>query len=308
MSVVKAGLLALLGTLSAAAATAQVNPAPGAGQVPQCQLYINVPAGSWIVDGFDPFAGTDPGASFDVLFVNTGDRECRFFPLFQLDQAPFGIQADSGPRVPYTLYDDLSNYDATPLGGRTLRRAVAQPVIIAPHGQQAGRYTFHTQASSLPGDGLFTQRLILEAEDVNGTPIIDRQIVLGVRVLPSAVMTLAGAFTRVNGQADVDLGTLQTGIAPVPLQLQVRSTRAYQLSAESMNGGRLRLGTTGWYVPYDLIVNGQQKPASGGRVYESARNTGNHQEVLPLGFRIGSVEQHRAGIYSDLLTLTVAVQ
>lgn len=272
-----------------------------------CQVRIDTASTNWIIRGYDPFATNQPVGSYDVLFVNEGDRDCRFFPVFQADQSPFGLRADNGAAVPYTLIDETDGYDATPLGGRTLRRVNNPPVVVPARGQRMVRYILSIDPDRIPGDGLFSQVLLLQAEQADGAVLTQRQMSIGIDVLPSAVMSLAGAFTRVKGQADVDLGELTQGLAKVPLQLNVRSTRAFRLGVESQNNGKLRLAGTEWFVPYQIVIGGRSAATNLENSYASDSRTGRRSAALPIGFLIGDATQKRAGVYSDVVTISVAV-
>lgn len=299
-------LAALAATLTPALAVGQALPAvPTA----DCRLRIDTVATSWLINNYDPFAGGAAASAFDVLFVNEGDGECRFYPRFDTDQATFGLRSDGigvGAAVPYTLLDTFGQYDATPIAGRTIRRTTNQPVVIVARGQQLVRYLFNVPSEGIGGDGLFTQRLLLTAEDLAGTPLSQRQVVVGLRVAPSATLTLAGAFTRTGSQADIDLGNLTEGVAPVPLQLHVMSTRGYKLAVESLNGGRLRLAGTEWTIPYTLSIQGKAVRFGENGGYLSGNPGALHRDMLPLAFTIGDVSNLRAGSYGDVLTISVS--
>jgi hypothetical protein len=271
-----------------------------------CRLRIDTVATNWVIDNFDPFSDGAAASAYDVLFVNEGDGDCRFYPRFDTDQATLGLRADAGPAVPYTLLDMTSHYDATPIAGRTVRRATNQPVVIASRGQQLVRYILNVPGEGIGGDGLFTQRLLLTAEDLSGSPLSQRQLVVGLRVAPSATLSLAGAFTRNGSQADIDLGDLSQGAPAIPLNLQVFSTRGYRLAVESLNGGRLRLGGTGWMIPYTLLIQGKAVRFGESGGYLSGNNSILHRDSLPLAFSIGSVADYRAGSYSDVLTISIS--
>lgn len=288
-------------------AQAQVSPARTS---TDCRLRIDTVATNWVINNYDPFAGGAANSAFDVLFVNEGDGECRFYPRFDTDQATLGLRGDGGLRtgaaIPYTLLDTYGQYDATPIAGRTIRRTTNQPVVIAARGQQLVRYVFDVPGEGIGGDGLFTQRLLLATEDLSGVPLGQRQVVVGVRVAPSATLSLAGAFTRSESQADIDLGNLTEGVAAVPLQLHVMSTRGYRLSVDSLNNGRLRLAGTDWTIPYTLSIQGQPVRFGEGAGYLSGNNGALHRDTLPLAFAIGNVSNLRGGSYSDVLTISVA--
>lgn len=273
-----------------------------------CNLRIDSNGSNWIIQGYDPFSSNQSTATFDVLFFNDGDGECRFRPVFMTDSAPFGLQAETGRRVSYTLLDTWGQYDATPLGGRTVVRITNRPVVVSAGAQQLVRYVLNVAAAEIPGDGLYSQRLIMEADQLDGTPIASRQFLIGIHVLPSATMGLAGAFRRNGSQADVDLGELQSGIAPAPLALQIKSTRGYRLAVQSLNGGKLRLAGTDWAIAYDLQIDGRTVMLTGDSTLAFGRGGGLRADTLPVVFRIGDVDGRRAGIYADTLTVSVAVE
>ncbi|MDQ8758004.1 hypothetical protein RCO27_17395 [Sphingosinicella sp. LHD-64] len=292
------------------AAAFAVLPAAVAGQSAAppaaCRLRIDAAASSWIIRGYDPFGNSAPSGTFELIFTNEGDRECTFYPIFSVDQEPFGLRANNGRRVPYALADMYGNYDATPVAGRTQRRATRRSVVVAPRSQQVVQYGFTVAEDMISGDGLYDQRVQIEAEGTDGLPLSARQLVLGIDVLPSATLGLSGAYQVSNGQALVDLGELREGFAEVPLQLRVQSTRRYKLILESQNNGRLELPGTDWFVPYQMSLGGQSVALSSGRGELSGQNgQGLTRESLPIRFRIGDVSDQRAGTYSDVISVSV---
>lgn len=306
MKAVLAAAAASLAGLMPVTASAQAVPQT-AGHSPGCDLRIAVPTGDWIIDGYDPFGSDPPIGTYDLTFVNNGGSECRFYPVFDTDGAAFGLAGRSGRgRVPYSLVDVYGNYDATPIGGRTVRNVTHRPVVVSPHAQQLVRYVLTVADTAIPGDGRFTQRLLVEADDIHGAPLADRQILLGVNVLPSAVMGLAGAFRNNHGQADVDLGELSEGSPSIPLNLQIHSTRPYKLQITSLNSGTLRLANTQWSVPYRLTIGNRAMPFGSSVLFGNDSPRGIRSDSLPLAFHIGDVSDRRAGVYVDTLTVTVS--
>lgn len=292
-------LLAAAVTLAAAAAV------PASAQETGCRLRIDANPSSWIVRGYDPFGDEPPSGTFSLLFTNEGEEECVFFPVFALDQEPFGLKALAGRPVAYALVDLHGGYDATPLGGRTLRRP-RRSVVVAPRGQEVVQYRLVVDSDSIARAGLHDQRVEVEAENEDGQAIAGQQLVLGVDVLPSAVLGVAGAYRVNNGQAVVDLGELREGVPEVPLQLRVQSTGRYRLTLDSRNRGRLRLSGSDWYIPYGLALGGQSVDLSGGDAeYLSQPAAGLRRESLPVQFRIGDVSDRRAGTYVDVISISV---
>lgn len=293
---------------AAIAATPALGAVPAAGPA-NCVLRIESSASSWIIRGYDPFGGAPASGTFELTFTNDGDRACEFRPSFVVDGEPFGLRGGDGRRVPYALMDMFGGYDATPSAGRTLRRINQRTVVVQPHSQQIVQYGFAVSPEAISGDGLYEQRVIVEADGTDEVPLNARQISLGIDVLPSAALGLSGAFRMNNGRATVDLGELHEGVAPVPLRLRVESTRRYQLTMESQNNGRLRMAGTEWSVPYQLVVADQAVHlGSGEGRYRGEAGTGLRRDSLPLAFLIGDVSDRRAGTYSDVISISVTPQ
>jgi hypothetical protein len=272
-----------------------------------CRLRIDSSTTSWIVQNYDPFGLSDPSGTFDLMLTNEGSTRCQVYPQFVVDQESFGLSSGLARRAPYRLYDTFSAADVTPTSGRSIRTATARSVVIAPGGQQLVQYQLEVDGSQLQGDGTFTQQLAVEVQDTDGTPLAARRIIVGVNVLPSALLGLCGAFRMNNGQALVDIGELNQGLAPIPLQLRVKSTRAYTLNFMSRNNGALVLTGTQWAVPYSVRVGDRTLSLVGAATYASERaGRGIETESLPLEFVVGDSQNKRAGTYSDVLTVTIA--
>lgn len=296
------GVAAMALAFSSGAAQAAV---PGQG----CHLRIETASPNWVVEGYDPFStDTAPQASFDVTFVNDGDANCRFLPRFATDGATLGLDNGGADKVGYTLLDMSRGTDATPVAGRTARQSNSPFLDIAPGGQQLVRYELKVDPNAIPGDGRFTQRLFLTADE-NDKDIASKLLTVGINIRPTAVMALAGQFKRSNGQADVDLGELRQGTIALPLQLHVLSTRAYDLQFVSRNGGKLQLASNAqWTIPYSLLIDDRKADIVSGAALSSSPINLIRLDSLPIAFDIGSVENMRAGTYSDLITISVSVK
>jgi hypothetical protein len=275
-----------------------------------CKVRVEAGPANWVIEGYDPF-GTDPAqAVYDVTFVNNGHSMCRFQPKFATDGSVLGLVEGGGTqRVPYTLLDLTNGVNMTPIAGRTPDQANSPVIEIAPDQQQLVRYELNVDVNSVPGDGRFTQRLFIVADEGGQRDITAKPIVVGVHIRPTALLGLSGAFRRSNGQADVDLGELRTGVVALPLQLHVRSTRAYELQFQSRNGGKLLLADNGqWAIPYSLIVDDTKADIVSGSAFSPSLTNSLKLDNLPIAFDIGSIENMRAGTYSDLITVSVSVK
>lgn len=285
-------------------------PQQAAAQRAACQIRVETNPIDWVIRGFDPFETQLPIATFDLILVNDGDADCVVSPLFQLDRDSFGLRPERGGQpLFYSLYDQTNSVDATPRAGRSQRRATTPRIRVAARQQQMVRYQFAVETDAVPGDGLFGQQMSVELEDERGVVVGQRQIMVGIDILPSARIGLAGAYRMNDGRPTIDLGELREGTAPVPLQLRVASTRRYRLGFESRNRGRLMIPGTEWAVEYQLRA-GDQTIALNRGISEISGGDGRGyaRDAVPIHFVIGDVSSQRAGQYSDVVTITVAAQ
>ncbi|NIJ21593.1 hypothetical protein FHS95_003296 [Sphingomonas naasensis] len=303
-NLIYATLASAAGLVFAVPASAQTVPAAARSD---CALRIDGGATNWIIQGYDPFASSEPIAIYEAVFNNEGGAACVFDPVFVVSQETFGLSHDGGQgRVNYTLLDQFSNSNATPTSGRTIGRATQRPIVVRPHSQQLVRFQFAVDEDGLVADGLYSQRVTLIAEKRGqGEMLASRSLVLGVNVLPSAVLGLSGQYRRNGGQALVDLGELSEGVAQIPLQVTVASTRAYRLEFASKNNGLLKMADADWSVPYQLMV-GESTLSLASTANYSSSGTDPTRDALPMRFVIGSVAGKRAGLYSDLITVSIA--
>ncbi|MEO5866769.1 MAG: hypothetical protein ABIS14_08840 [Sphingomonas sp.] len=264
---------------------------------------------NWVIRNYDPFSTTAvPIDEFDVTFVNEGADTCSLRPIFDLENEAFGLDQGTSARVPYRLLDRTGDYDVTPRTGTTVRNPTNPLVVIAPHGQQLARFRLAVGTDNIATDGLFVQHARINAEDDSGTILASKQLTLGLDVQPAALIGLSGAFRLADGRAVVDLGELHEGVAPVVLNLYVQSTRAYTVTVDSQNLGNLQLANTRWTIPYQVVLGDRTLPRGARAEYNSTLGTALARKSVPLNFAIGNVADRRAGNYSDLITISVAVQ
>jgi hypothetical protein len=295
--------LGLLPNLALAAPPAGVGNAPDS-----CLIRVNATPTSWMIQGYDPFGGSIPEGTFGITFMNEGTDDCRFTPAFELMQPPFGLSTGTGKPVGYALLSMADSQDVTPRAGRSPNRPAQKPVDLGPHESHTLLYKLVADPDDIAEAGIFTQNITVEARDSLFRSLGGTQLVLGLTVLPSARIGLAGAYSMEKGHAVVDLGELREGIAAVPLQLRVNSTGRYELTLASANAGRLRLGQTDWYVPYTMVVGGTSVNLTGERTVAGPTNNGMRRDALPIQFQIGDVADRRAGTYSDVISITVTAR
>ena len=285
------------------------SPAPGA-PVPGAECLIRAAAApvSWLIQGYDPFGGAIPEGTFGVTFYNDGMGECRFTPVFELVQPPFGLSKGTGKRIDYALLSLTDTQDVTPRSVQTQLTPSQKMVTLAAKGTEARVYKLVVEPLDVTGSGLFTQEVTIKAQDESFGSLGGTKIVLGINVLPSARIGLGGSYTMNDGHAVVDLGDLRPGVAPVLLNLNVASTGSYDLNVTSANSGRLRLGSSDWYVPYSMAIGGNSVNLTGARTISGNSDEGLRREALPIQFVIGDTSDRRAGVYSDVVSISVTAR
>ncbi|MDZ3833346.1 MAG: hypothetical protein U0S50_16250 [Sphingopyxis sp.] len=294
----------LLAVPALAQPPASAAPARGA----DCIVRMNATPTSWMITGFDPYDGTVPEGTYSVTFVNDGGAECRFAPIFQIDQPPFGLSKGHGKPIGYALLNLTDSQDVTPRAGRSVRTPSQRELVLAPNESRSLLYKLVADPDDIRDSGTFTQDVTLEALDQNFRSLGGTRLVLGIDVLPSARIGLSGAYTMNDGHAVVDLGELRPGIAPVPLQLRVNSTGQYDLTVSSANSGRLRLGASDWFIPYSVAIGGNTVNLAGSGMVTGPNGTGFRRDSLPIHFFIGDVGGRRAGTYSDVVSISVTAR
>lgn len=274
----------------------------------ECVIRANASPASWIIQGYDPFGGSSAEGTFGVTFVNDGSAECRFTPVFELRQPPFGLSKGTGKPIRYALLNLSDTQDVTPRAGRSNRLSSNREMKLRPNESRSMLYKLVADPDDVRDAGTFTQDVTLEAQDSSFRSLGGTSLVLGLTVLPSARIGLAGAYAMNDGQAFVDLGELRQGVAPVPLQLRVNSTGEYDITVSSANSGRLRLGASDWFVPYTVAIGGNAVNLTGARTVSGPAASGLRRDSLPIQFVIGDVSDRRAGIYSDIVSISVTAR
>lgn len=302
----------MLRSLSILAATTLA--APVLAQMPvvptaDCLVRVQASPSSWIIQGYDPFGGSSPEGTFGVTIVNEGGAECRFTPVFELRQPPFGLSnGGTGKPISYALLNLTDTQDVTPRAGVTNRLSPGREMVLKPNESRSLLYKLVANPEAVRNAGTFTQDVTLEAQDKSFRSLGGTPLVVGITVLPSARIGLAGAYTMNDGQAMVDLGELRGGIAPVPLQLKVSSTGEYDITVSSANSGRLRLGASQWVIPYTMAIGGNSINLSGARTVSGPASAGARRDSLPIQFVIGDISDKRAGKYSDVVSISVTAR
>lgn len=292
-------------TISLAAVAMMPSAAHSQASGPACDLRIDTALSQWQIDDIDAFANSPASSSFDLRLINDGDLPCAIALEADTQGEPFGLSADLGGHISYSLRDARTGADLTPRNGRS-NRTYPRTLVIAPHSETVTRIDVVINPE-FPVDGIFSQRLeILAYDPKTGATEAANSVVLSAIVPSSATMALSGHFRREGGIAHVNLGDLHRGTYKVPLILHVKSTRAYKIAASSENNGNLALAGTQWAVPYVLVIDGQQvNPSSG--IYMSPAGDRKRVDNLKLGFLVTGSTNVAAGRYSDVVTLEISV-
>lgn len=306
--------LALLAAAAPLVAQAQAQaqdgrPTPSASG---CQLRIEPLRVRWEIGGYDPYGGDAPYATFEIAWSNDGTAACAGDVEVRTDGEAYGMKPSGRPRalaalLPYSLVDDYSAADLTPTGGVSQARPGSTSLALEPGARTVRRYILAVDVDRLQGDGLFEQSVRFGLRTRDNRLVTDKLVVLALQVQPSAVMGLRGAFTRTDGGGRIELGELVEGGINLPLQVWIRSTGGYRVAVSSRNKGRLVLAQdSSWSVPYRLILGSRPINLGTGGQVESRRGTGLEEDAYDLRLVVGDTARRRAGVYSDLIELTVA--
>lgn len=286
--------------LSVAAALAAAPAAHAA-----CALNIEPTLSRWALRA-DPFAAEPAEGRFEIAYVNNGDQPCEADVLLRVEGEPYGLKAAVPHRIDYAVIDNINGADITPRAGRSVRTLRGQTIRVEPGERLIRRYTFIVNPGPVAGDGSFEQTVFVDTQGRDGRPIAQKAVTLALEVTPAALIGLKGAFQRTQSGARIDLGDLTTGPKNLPVQVYVQSTRGYRITVSSQNGGQLRLAHGAWAVPYGLALGSTVVNLRGVGGSVEVSSAGVHNDSYPLAVVIGDVSARRAGVYSDLLTLTVA--
>lgn len=291
----------LIGALSAAAFSAIMAQSAYA----DCQIMVDPSQHEWLIH-YNPITDDQAGRSFDLAIINTGDAPCQGSLQINLRGEAFGLsQGNSGERLPYALVDEANGSDLTPRTGQNARRINGRPVQLAPGERGLYRFHFAAMAPDRLSEGLYSQEIFVAVEGEQGHTLAERPLNLGIQVPAAALMGLKGRFSRANGMAKIDLGELVEGVRDLDTSLFVLSTSGYRVAVTSENSGRLRLGTSGWYVGYDLNIGTHAIDIQRGGGFEVVSKKA-RADSYPLSVNIRDVQGKRAGDYTDVLTFTIA--
>lgn len=216
------------------------------------------------------------------------------------------VGASSGPAVEFQSRDTNREATVSRHEGFTPLRA-GRVVMEADHvSAQAELFLRLTDLREDMGAGVyregFTVRYWCDAD--NPAPYEAAGVILATVVVPNVISAnIAGA----SASGEIDF--LDFALPSRRLQVSVRSTGPFEVTARSLNGGALLregagpAGDAADQVRYQAWIDGRPLSLSGSNLpFERAGMTG---RLLSLDVEVESVADKRAGAYADTLLLTL---
>ena len=170
----------------------------------------------------------------------------------------------------------------------------------------------------IPGEqfvspGVYQDQLLLTVLKLNGSDddlsslYEQRKVVISTEVEPAARISFAGTQGR---SQTVDFGELSNGktISPAP-QIVIQSTGHYLLKFSSENRGVLRheSAKSKWDIPYQAIIGNRPiKLTTETAILNYTEPSTITGQRLPVSLSIPYVGDRPAGIYEDIIRVTIA--
>ena len=250
-------------------------------------------------DAFDAVGYADQ-FGFEVLHLDKDGEPCEVVATVE---AGAGGSLD-GPGRDKLAYDIRTDANL-PSGSGT----VTFRLDLEPGERRRVAYFIFLPPGQFVGSGAYDGQLTITlAEDLGGTLETEDRHDVPVRATAGsgARISFVGAVGR---RQTVDFGELTDGKSSPPVFLDVRSTADYEIRLTSEEGGKLVQRADGktWSVPYRTTIDGDivdlEKAASKGRRFSGPTDPAGDR--MPLGFRLGSIGNQRAGSYRDRITIEI---
>ncbi|MFV0643088.1 MAG: hypothetical protein ACK5NN_01085 [Sphingomonadaceae bacterium] len=270
-----------------------------------CILSIE-PVRDQILMRVNPLETSAARDRIEVRVFNKGDTACAGSLETALQGDIFGLRAnEKAQSIAYQLIDDRNQSDITPRAGTSLTGLSNGQIHLAPGERSLELISVYITPSELASQGLYTQLVELSVVGPDGIALGTKPILIGVEIVPSAIIGIKGAARRSDSGVEVNLGELTPGRKNLPLTLYVHSTGGYRVSVSSENGGRLKHQSSAWFVPYDLTMGRHRLRLSAPDGFEVPSQQARFDDY-PLEVEISETEGKRAGSYRDTVTFTVA--
>lgn len=285
---------------------------PAAGRCAACQLSLVGPVTQAPLT-YNPFQAGAATAAVTFTLKNAGSKPCNaayaFFRLGALQ-----AKATSGAALNYQMLS----------GSGSATQGQASPPSTLPSGANAPSitvgaketYTAHATISAgdgqVVGPGTYTDQLTLGLYQSNAgstyTKAADAPFMVTIGVNSQMTLAVAGGGRNTT----LNFGNLVEG-ATRPVSLLAYANQGFHLVVSSENGGVMRpVDATAksegqWFVPYTVSIGtaaavdlAQQSTVS---LWPNAtQKTGLN---IPVTVKIGSTKAQRAGIYRDVVTITI---
>jgi hypothetical protein len=257
---------------------------------------------------YDPFDAVDFRQRQTVVVRNTGTAKCDFIVGFRRQPAVGHLSWFLSYRLEDTAGQSLLS-EQVPSGSQYLILANVQPsqtatgeyYLVLPRGQFALPGTYRDDNVTLS----------LRPRDQSGN--IGAELDGEGLAVAQAVGARVGISIAGGGLATtLNFGELAAGLER-SISLQARANYAYSITLRSSNAGVMKLdpeipGQT-WSIPYSLRVNSQAVQLQGVvKILRALPWSSWGQESHWLTFRIEDVNARHAGIYRDVVIVSVNIE
>jgi hypothetical protein len=248
--------------------------------------------------------GDDKGKDCDFFVTFSKGSSVNYNRKLYYNNSTLDFQLASDPQFNNVLMDfpELNNENnalVSKLQGNedkkklSYRAKLTLPSLVHPRGNYADTFTLSLYKGKING-----------AYTLQST----RNVTFYYGILSSLSLSLVDSGAPYdpndNGQ-NINFGTLEQGKRE-SFDLIVVSNSSYRVQFTSQNGGRLKHQSNNSYIEYITQINGSQVSLSAPTVaVNDSSNTANTGRRFPINFTVGKVSDKAAGVYQDMITVTV---
>ena len=266
----------------------------------------------------DPLDASGPGElvqPFVLTFRRTGVDTEPLMVRYQIVDEDSNIQSrvglSQGPTVEWQGEDSVREIGAFRSEAYSLLRSGR---AVFGENDAASQQDVRLRVTNLRADlaaGVYREQFTVRywCGEIDASMPYESQGTIAVSIAVPNVLSASVAGASVNGQIDfMDFATLSR-----TLQVSVRSTGPYRVTARSVNGGVLQRerasgaasGDNADRIRYDAVFDGQPLDTDGSASRGMPR-AGLLGRQIGLDVEVESVDGKRAGTYADTLLLTLA--